>query len=271
MLSNKIKAFNLPSYIISSFDELSIFKSLSAANISKCNGTDAKTIFSLVFHRCSYNQLINSKYRYDLPSKDTVYRFFSNSKFNWRRFLTLVLAKTITMIDALTDYHRVNVFIDDDFPSIIAQDQRKQRCFQIYLIMLLINFIMAIVCKLLDGSDGVSFVPVDFSMCSTVKKLINGIDDTLDKRTLAYKRRSEYLEKKTDLTVGMIKRALDNGINASYVLMDSWFSSSKMFKNIKSLGIDMIVMIKITTKQFFVYKNKQLNIKTFFNESWLLV
>lgn len=65
----------------------------------------------------------------------------------------------------------------------------------------------------------------------------------------------------------MIKRALDNGISASYVLMDTWFSSSKMFKNIKSLGIDMIGMLKITTKQFFVYKNRKLNIKTLFNES----
>lgn len=270
MLSNKIKTFNLPGYIISSFDELSIFKSLSAANISKRNGTDVKTIFtlifSLVFHSHSYNQLINSKYHHDLPSKDSVYRFLSNSKFNWRKFLTLVSAKIIAMIDVLTDHHRVNVFIVDDSPYNRSRSKKTEMLSTIFD-HASHKFYNGYHLLTLGWSDGATFVPVDFSLCSTVKKLINGIDETLDKRTLAYKRRSECLEKKTDLTVAMIKRALDNGIYASYVLMDSWFSSSKMFKNIKSLGIDMIGMLKITTKQFFVYKNKQLNIKTLFDRS----
>ena len=49
MLLNKIKTFNLPGYIISSFDELDVFKSLSAANISKRSGIDVKTVFTLIF------------------------------------------------------------------------------------------------------------------------------------------------------------------------------------------------------------------------------
>ncbi len=102
MLSNKILTFNLPDYIISSFDELSIFKSLSAANISKRSGTDVKTvftlIFSLVFHNRSFNRLIDSKYQHDLPSKDTVYRFLSSSKFNWRKFLALISIKLTAML-----------------------------------------------------------------------------------------------------------------------------------------------------------------------------
>lgn len=270
MLSNKIKTFNLPVYIISSFDELSIFKSLSAANISKRSGTDVKTvftlIFSLVFHNRPFNKLINSKYQHDLPSKDSVYRFLSNTKFNWRRFLALISIKMTAVIDALTDHHRVNVFIVDDSPYNRSRSKKTEMLSTVFD-HAAHKFYNGYHLLTLGWSDGATFVPVDFSLCSTVKKLINGIDEKLDKRTLAYKRRSECLEKKTDLTVTMIKRALDNGISASYVLINSWFSSSKMFKNIKSLGIDMIGMLKITAKQFFVYKNKQLDIKTLFNES----
>lgn len=86
MLLNKINIFKLPDYIISSFDELSIFKSLSVANISKRSDTDVKTIFtlifSLVFYNLFFNSLIDSKHQYNLSPKDSVYCFLSSSKFN---------------------------------------------------------------------------------------------------------------------------------------------------------------------------------------------
>lgn len=195
MLLNKIMNFNLPDYIISSFDELSILKSLSADNISKRNGTDVKSIFTLVFHSRSYNQLINYKYNHDLPSKNSVYRFLSKSKFNWRRFLTLISAKIIAVIDVLTDYHRVNVFIVDDSPYNCSISKKTEMLSTIFD-HVTHKFYNGYHQLTLGWSDGATFVPVDFSLCSTVKKLINGIDDTLDKRTLAYKRRSECLEKR---------------------------------------------------------------------------
>lgn len=40
-----------------------------------------------------------------------------------------------------------------------------------------------------------------------------------------------------------------------------------MFERVSNLGIDMIGMLKSTTKQFFKYRNKSMNIYQFFNES----
>lgn len=171
----------------------------------------------------------------------------------------------VAMVDGLTGHRRVNVFIVDDSPYNRSRLKKTEMLSTIFD-HASHQFYMGYHLLTLDWSDGATFVPIDFSLCSTVKNLINGINATLDKRTLAFKRGSERLEK-TDLTVAMIKRTLDNQINASYVLNGSWFSSLKMFKYIKSIGIDMIGMLKITTKQFFVYKNKQLNVKTIFNES----
>ena len=70
--------------------------------------------------------MINSKYHHDLPSKDSVYRFLSSSKFNWRRFLALISIKMTTMIDALTDHHRVNVFIVDDSPYSRSRSKKAE-------------------------------------------------------------------------------------------------------------------------------------------------
>ncbi|MEE0777395.1 MAG: hypothetical protein UJ210_00055 [Massilimicrobiota sp.] len=73
----------------------------------------------------------------------------------------------------------------------------------------------------LGWSDGATFIPVDFSLVATITHLINDTKDTIDRRTIAYRRRAEAKQKKTELTVEMVKRALNHGIYASYVLMDT--------------------------------------------------
>lgn len=47
------------------------------------------------------------------------------------------------------------------------------------------------------------------------------MSDSIDRRTNGYKSRKESLMKKTDATVLLIQRALEAGINADYVLMDT--------------------------------------------------
>nr|WP_256213200.1 hypothetical protein [Bacillus sp. OV322] len=41
-----------------------------------------------------------------------------------------------------------------------------------------------------------------------------------------------------------IQRALDAGVDASFVLMDTWFTHQPLIKNIKELGLDVIGMVK---------------------------
>lgn len=74
----------------------------------------------------------------------------------------------------------------------------------------------------LGWSDGASFMPIDFSLLSSKKSKINGISDKIDKRTSGYKRREEALQTAPEQLPTMISRALSAGIDASYVLMDSW-------------------------------------------------
>jgi hypothetical protein len=50
----------------------------------------------------------------------------------------------------------------------------------------------------------------------------------------------------------MIQRALNSGVDASYVLMDTWFTHQPLIKNIKELGIDVIGMVKKLKQRYLV-------------------
>jgi hypothetical protein len=72
----------------------------------------------------------------------------------------------------------------------------------------------------LGWSDGHTFIPVDFSLLSSLKYQFNDISSKIDKRTSGYQRRVEALTGAPEIIPTMIDRALATGITASYVLMD---------------------------------------------------
>ena len=78
----------------------------------------------------------------------------------------------------------------------------------------------------LGWSDGVSFLPLDFTLCSSAKanKRLQGVKKELDKRCCGYKRRMEAMAKSTNHLEPMVKRVLARGLRADYLLMDSWFA-----------------------------------------------
>ena len=61
---------------------------------------------------------------------------------------------------------------------------------------------------------------------------------------------------KTDAAILLIKNALNAGVKADYVLMDTWFTTEPMLKKILLLGMDAIGMVK-QLKQRYTYCGKQ--------------
>ena len=70
----------------------------------------------------------------------------------------------------------------------------------------------------LGWSDGFSFLPLDFVLCSSAKadKRVQGIKKVLDKRSCGYKRRLEATIKSTEHLEAMVKRVIGFGIKADY-------------------------------------------------------
>lgn len=64
-----------------------------------------------------------------------------------------------------------------------------------------------------------------------------------------------------DVTVELIKQAVEEGIPADYVLFDSWFSSPKMFWQLKELGLDSVGMIKQSKKIYYRYRGRLYDVK----------
>ena len=108
----------------------------------------------------------------------------------------------------------------------------------------------------LGWSDGYSFVPVGFNILSTTKSnRYQEMTEDIDCRSNGYKARKESLMAKTDAAILLIERALNAGIQADYVLMDTWFTTEPMIKSILSRGMDVIGMVK-QLKQRYIYNGK---------------
>lgn len=98
-------------------------------------------------------------------------------------------------------------------------------------------------------SDGVSCLPTDFALLSysDAKKRLCESYNSMDKRCCARQWRKEATIKVTEHLETMVKRILAAGLQAKYLLMDSWFT---MPATATAVGnhIDVIGMLKKTPK-----------------------
>ena len=253
------------STFFNAFKVLGIAKLLRQAGINKNSGVSAfeafETLMLLVFKGKTLYQFLHSKRKDEIASKNTYYRFLNDYTFNWRRFLLLLVSKIIAHFSKLTDSKRVKVFVLDD--SIVTRNRSKS-------VELLARVYDHVTHKYQKGftmltlgwSDGYSFLPVDFAMLSSPNKSNRLVDasDTIDKRTNGYKRRKEAVDKKPEVAIRLIQNALKAGIFADYVLMDTWFTTEPMIKNVMNEGLHVIGMVK-QLKQKYTYKGHSYDLK----------
>ncbi|HJV17172.1 MAG TPA: transposase [Bacillales bacterium] len=259
----------LPDELNSVFGELEIFKHLRKANIKRNLGFTCsylfQLVFCLIFQQKNWYRLLESKKAEQFPAKDAVYRFLNYSKFAWRRFLLSFSASTISKVSCLTDLKRVKAFIIDD--SMFDRNRSKKvellaRCMDHSTIYK--RFYKGFRMLTLGWSDGYSFMPVDFSLLSSKNTQINGISENIDKRTSGYKRRLEALQTAPEQIPAMLKRAMEAGIEASYVLMDTWFTHTPLINEIVDLGLDVIGMVKPSNQRYLV-GGKAISLKELFH------
>ena len=112
-------------------------------------------------------------------------------------------------------------------------------------------------------SDEYSSIPVDFCPMSSGKdKLLTCPAKACDGRSLAGRIRKQARQKAPDILLCMLKDAIKAGHKAKYVLFDSWFATPKGITAIKKkLSLDVLAMLKKSSKVFYEYENKQLDLK----------
>lgn len=67
-------------------------------------------------------------------------------------------------------------------------------------------------------------------------------------------------QKKLEVAIKLLQNALNQGIVADYVLMDTWFTNEPMIKGVLNEGLHVIGMVK-QLKQKYTYKGHSCNLK----------
>lgn len=198
--------------------------------------------------------------------KDSAYEFLKNPRYNWRTFLLGLVTVVVRFMDVLTNEQREKVLIIDDSTydrsrskkvELLAwiHDHNANRSLKGFKLMTL------------GWSDGVSFLPLDFILCSSSKasKRLQGIRKEVDKRCCGYKRRLEAMAKSTQHLETMVKRVLARGIRADYLLMDSWFAFPAL---LATLGrhLPVICMGKDMPKVFYQHQGQWLTLRRLFTK-----
>jgi len=256
MIKQNEQNCNTQNEIFNAVNELKIGKLLRKSNIRKNVGVPVLEVFQflllLVFQGKNLFRFLNSKHKEQAVSKNTYYRFLNENSYNWKKFLMLLACKVISSFDKLTRPERVKVFVIDD--SVVARNRSKN----VELLARIYDhvehkFKRGFSMLTLGWTDGYSFVPIGFNMLSSAKKSnrYQEISENIDHRTNGYKSRKDSLLSKTEAALKLLAEALDMGIIADYVLMDSWFTTEPFIKNILGLGLDTIGMVKQLNQRYF--------------------
>lgn len=198
--------------------------------------------------------------------KDTAYRLKNADYINWRKFTTLLSSKIIReTVKPLTSEKRRCAFVVDD--TVYERNGSKN----VELLAKLYDHahkrhLKGFRMLTLGWSDGVTFLPINSCLLSS-ENADSRINEAEEKEagTNAAKSRELAQKKATDVVPQLLSEAQAAGIQADYVLFDSWFSSPKEICSVKELGLDVVAMVKKTSKVHYTYNGKRLSCVNIYN------
>lgn len=240
------------------FIQNSFSKLLKQCNFYKESGiacvTILKELFTLVFTGKNLFRTLEMKPEDLSFRKNTAYRFLNCGHYNWSKLLLIFTSKIIAFINGLTSTDRKSVLIFDD--SLYSRSRSKK----VELMTRVFDhtthkFVKGFRMLTMGWSDGNTFLPIGFSLLSSQKqeKILSPAKQ-LDKRTIAYKRRSEAMQCTTDVLLKLLRSAAN--IPAKYVLFDSWFSHPKTIVRVNKENREVICMVKITKNIHYLHNGK---------------
>lgn len=250
------EAIRLESTIDSFCADFQVGRLLNDAGVRKRRGASPlkvfKAIFRLPFEGKNFFRGIVENHAQGF-GKDAAYTLLRNPRHNWRRLMLGLAVKIATVFSLLADEGREKVLIFDSSTYDRSRSKKVELLAWVFdhtVGKSLRGFSMLV----LGWSDGFSFIPLDFVLGSsaTKKSRLQEASKPVDKRTCGHKRRLEAVCKSTDLLEIMLKRVLAAGMEANYVLMDSWFSFPAIISTL-SRHLPVICMLKNMPKVFYGY------------------
>jgi hypothetical protein len=247
---------NVESEVDKSMKELGIRTLLHRSGIQKEKGYSTTTLlFALIVLpviKQSLSALWSGNFFENLirAHKDTYYRFLNHPCFNWRRLVNLLAIREIARTDR-TAFNEKTLIADD---TLLEKTGENMELASYHFDHTTKRSRLGYQMLQLGYHNGTRFHPLDVAF-HTSKNRPNERVRQMDKRTSGWKRRMETFEKKTDVLVEMIERCSRVGIDARFVLFDSWFACDKIISQILAIGYGVICRLK-RSKTRYTYRGR---------------
>ena len=178
------EAIQLQNKIVFFMKDFKIGTLLHKNGIRKLRGVSPLTLFSVIFSlpfegvNFSKGIVRNSNLGF---GKDAAYDFLKNPRHNWRKFMLALAAIVVRFIDVLTSEEREKVLIFDDSTYDRSRSKAVELLAWIYDHNIGRN-LKGFKLLTLGWSDGNSFLPLDFVLCSSTneEKRLQGITQVSD-------------------------------------------------------------------------------------------
>jgi len=185
----------------------------------------------------------------NLPcGKSSLFRFLDNQKFFWRKAVLLFALKILFSFikpAAGKNGGLFEVLIVDDtlYP--------RKRSKKVELLSRRHDhnskqYVNGFDLLTVGYSDGISFIPLAFSLQSSQKKSVRlqEASPDIDKRTHGSKLREEAVKGKPQALLSMLSDISKAGLKTKHILFDSWFGSNRLIANLMGEGYLPICMVK---------------------------
>jgi hypothetical protein len=261
--------------VLQFFDNFQISKVLVPFDNLKTKGIEVSSLISLL---CLFRmkgltvwamQKFGREKLFDVD-ENTFYRLMNHPGMNWRKLLMSFTSQFVSISESKGDMHKnEKCFVVDD-----SDLEKTGSTFEfIGRIFNHVNhsFILGFKALVLGYWDGTSLVAADFSL-HREKGSKGNYGISRKERDAQFKKKREETEcskqrikeldqKKTDVAISMIRRAVRNHLKASYVLMDSWFVNDKVIKSIRKIAkgaLHVLGMCKMNNTKYkmVLYKSE---------------
>ena len=198
-------------------------------------------------------------------AKDAYYRFIKESRYNWRKLLLLSSIALLQKIKPLHKQGEHRLLIIDDTVEPKRGKLIEGSCKYVWSnkehrIINALNIVS------LNYADYHSTFQLDFSikMNESRRRDVSEFTTKLHHRSNAYQRKSETIKPKNVLAIEMLQRALDAGIEADYLLVDSWYAKPDFIKQADDLGMPVIARLP-NNKLIWNFKGKHKTLNAIYN------
>lgn len=213
------------------------------------------------------NKKISSfmKYSNDSYKKDVYYRLLKNSRYNWRKLLLLTTVKLLGKLSKLQKTTDTKVLIIDDTVEIKRGKYIQGSCKKLWSnkehrVVKGLNIVS------LNYSDSHTDMMLDFSVNYNKNQIVDSKEVNTHHKSNAYKRRVEGISSKNIQAIDMLNRALDLGIYADYLLVDSWYAKPNFIQEVKTNGLDVIARVA-KSNRIWQFSGKYKTLESLYNHA----